>query len=169
MDQGKKNKRINPFSTSPSGSVANFFAKLVARHDFIQGVILDNLSFQVRRLGVKLGDLADLTWKNRLRITKYFSGGLLVFIVMLCMFNYVTGYEYSYNGLKLGLVKDQKNVTEVVSVAAEGLTKEYGVDVQIDPETDFSYRRVVVTGKQTDTSDDILRKLTYVQNAKATA
>ena len=151
------------------GAVANFCAKLVARHDFIQGILYDNISFQARRLSDKMGDFADLIWKNRLRITKYFAGGLIVFILMLCVFNYVTGYEYSYNGRTLGIVKDQQQVNEVLDVASDGLTREYGVDVQLNPEKDFSYRRVVATGKELDKSDDILRKLTYVQNAKASA
>ena len=86
-------------------------------------------------------------------------------------FALTTGYEYSYNGRPLGIVKEQKDVVEILELASEELSQEYGSNIVIDPEEDITFRTVVSYGKEVDTEDDVLRRLTYMGeiNAQASA
>lgn len=149
--------------------LAPIMAKIISRHDFVQGVIFDNFSFIFARLKEKVGKQVAYMWEERMVIVRYAACGALVLICMISVFNYATGYEYSYNGRTLGLVKEQDDVAKVLDAAATGLTKEYGVDVQIDINRDFSFRKVVIMNRHTDNDDEVLAKLTYMQDARALA
>ena len=93
------------------------------------------------------------------------------FIVIAIAIALTTGYEYSYNGRPLGIVKEQQDVVEILELASEELSQEYGSSIVIDPEKDITFRTVVSYGKEIDTEDDVLRRLTYMGeiNAQASA
>ena len=80
-----------------------------------------------------------------------------------------TGYQYSYNGRPLGIVKEQKDVLEILELASEELSQEYGSNIEIDPAKDITFKRVVSYGKAVDTEDDVLRRLTYMGEINASA
>ena len=93
------------------------------------------------------------------------------FIAIAIAIALTTGYEYSYNGRPLGIVKEQQDVVEILELASEELSQEYGSSIVIDPEKDITFRTVVSYGKEIDTEDDVLRRLTYMGeiNAQASA
>lgn len=93
------------------------------------------------------------------------------FIVIAIAIALTTGYEYSYNGRPLGIVKEQQDVVKILEMASEELSQEYGSNIVIDPEKDITFRTVVSYGKEIDTEDDVLRRLTYMGeiNAQASA
>lgn len=156
-------------SVSRPNGLSKVMGKIVSRHDFYQEVIFDNISFQFSRLRKMIRKQGRLAWDGRMTALKYSTVAVIILICMISVFNYATGYEYSYNGRTLGLVKNQEDVAKVVEIASKGLTKEYGVDVQIDINKDFSFRRVVTVDRTTDTPDQVLAKLTYMQDARASA
>lgn len=90
-------------------------------------------------------------------------------IIIAGAFAFTTGYEYSYNGRVLGIVKEQKDVLEILDLASEELSQEYGSNIQIDPEEDITFRTVVSYGKDIDSEDDVLRRLTYMGEINADA
>lgn len=156
-------------SVSRHNGLSKVMGRIVSRHDFYQEVLFDNISFQFSRLRKFIRKQGRLAWDGRMTALKYSTVAVIIMICLISVFNYATGYEYSYNGRTLGLVKNQEDVSKVVAIASKGLTKEYGVDVQIDINKDFSFRRVVTVDRTTDTPDQVLAKLTYMQDAKASA
>lgn len=78
--------------------------------------------------------------------------------------NYNTAYEYSYNGKTLGVVKDKDDVLKITSLVSAALTEEKDVEVVMDGEDDIKFKRVAIIGSDihVDTSEDVLRRLTYV-------
>lgn len=157
---------VMPGSGRGLGKLAS---SLVSRYDFVQEIVYDNLYFLYTRIRRRAVSFIEMLWDGRMTVLKYGTVGLIVVICMISVFNYATGYEYSYNGRVLGLVKNQETVSRVVEVAAGGLAREYGVDVQVDINRDFSFRKVVTMDRHTDDADEVLAKITYMQDTKATA
>ncbi len=122
-------------------------------------------------LGRKLHQLRVRTIENKKDLIK---NALILGAGCICMagvFAGATDYEYSYNGRPLGIVKEQRDVLEILELASEELSQEYGSNIVIDPEEDITFRPVVSYGKEVDTEDDVLRRLTYMGeiNAQASA
>lgn len=157
------------FSVSRTGGLSGFAAAAVNKCDFVINVLADNIVFQATRLRHAFNRFCLKAWKNRITCLKYFTGIVILTICTVAVFNHVTGYEYSYNGRVLGLVKNQEDAIKVLDIASKGLTSEYGVDVQIDPKEDMTFRRVVIVDRTVDNMDEVLRKFTYMQDTKATA
>ena len=157
------------FSVTRTGGLSGIAASAVNRCDFVINVLADNIVFQAVRLQRALNRLCLRIWKNRMLCLKYFTGIVILTICTVSVFNHVTGYEYSYNGRVLGLVKNQEDTLKVLDIASKGLTSEYGVDVQIDPKEDITFRKVVIIDRTVDNMDEVLRKFTYMQDTKATA
>lgn len=93
-----------------------------------------------------------------------FGAALLTFVII---FSVTTDYEYSYHGRALGIVKEQRDVLEILELASEELSKEYGSNITIDPDTDITFRPVVSYGKEIDDQDTVLRRLTYMGEINA--
>ena len=96
------------------------------------------------------------------------GGGCLIMVII---FSWATDYEYSYHGRPLGIVEEQRDVIEILDLASEELSKEYGSSIVIDPETDITFRPVTSYGKEIDNQDTVLKRLTYMGeiNAQVTA
>ena len=92
-------------------------------------------------------------------------------VAMVGAFAMATGYEYSYNGRVLGIVREQSDVLDILDLASEELSQEYGSNIEIDPDEDITFRSVVSYGKEIDSQDDVLRRFTYMSeiNAQASA
>lgn len=93
-----------------------------------------------------------------------FGAAFLAFVII---FSVATDYEYSYHGRALGIVKEQRDVLEILDLASEELSKEYGSNITIDPETDITFRPVVSYGREIDNQDTVLRRLTYMGEINA--
>lgn len=88
-------------------------------------------------------------------------------LAMVIIFSWATDYEYSYHGKPLGIVKEQRDVIEILDLASEELSKEYGSSIVIDPETDITFRPVTSYGKEIDNQDTVLKRLTYMGEINA--
>ena len=56
-------------------------------------------------------------------------------VAMVVTFAMCTGYQYSYNGRPLGIVKEHSDVLDILDLASEELSQEYGSNIVIDPST----------------------------------
>ena len=132
-----------------------------------------------KHIGKKINEAADTLVANepvkikRLRSfaerhKKMMLATFIVFVVVtigsIWIYNYNMAYEYSYNGKTLGVVKDKEDVLKITTLVQDALTEDRDVEVVIDPEDDIKFERVAIIGssKHVDTSEDVLRRLTYV-------
>ncbi len=90
---------------------------------------------------------------------------LLMFLVGVAgIVNFFTVFEYSYNGKALGYVDNRENVIKITDLVQKALTEDMDVKVVIDAKNDIDFRRVANFHRDLtiDTSDDVLRRLTYM-------
>lgn len=99
----------------------------------------------------------------------YFAGTVAIAVAVVAIFSYATGYEYFYNGKHLGYVKNQEDVTKVLGLVSEELSREYGSNIQINEESDISFKSMFVLDKEIDSIDTVLKRLTYMSDMKAEA
>ena len=93
-----------------------------------------------------------------------FIVAVVVAIGTIWIYNYNTAYEYSYNGKTLGVVKDKEDVLKITNLVQSALTEDRDVEVIIDEQDDIKFKRVAIIGSSlhVDTSEDVLRRMTYV-------
>ncbi len=89
---------------------------------------------------------------------------LLVCVGAAGVINYCTIYEYSYNGHSLGYVKSKDQVLQITDMVQHALTEDKEMQVIIDPKDDITFQRVSTLDREVtpDSSEDVLRRLTYV-------
>lgn len=58
----------------------------------------------------------DFLHVHKAKLLESFAIIVLVAIAVLAVYNYATGYEYSYHGRALGYVKDQEDVIRVLDI-----------------------------------------------------
>ena len=92
------------------------------------------------------------------------TGVIIVIILTLSFFNYVTGYEYAYNKRVIGVVKNQEELLALVDIINEQLSKEHEAMITIDKNKHISFKRVFIMGKDVDNQEKALRKLTYMRD-----
>ena len=101
--------------------------------------------------------------------------GLLVVGVLaagiLILFDSFTVYEYAYNGKVLGYVKEQEEVTEVLDIAGEKLSKNNGgtAPVEFVANQNVTFNPVDGRGKSTDDMDTAVNKLIYMTDIETEA
>lgn len=118
-------------------------------------------------IGRRVHDFHVLIIKHAKTILKnllILGGGCLIMVVV---FAWATDYEYSYHGRTLGIVKEQRDVIEILDLASDELSKEYGSSIVIDPENDITFRTVVSSGREIDNQDTVLKRLTYMGEINA--
>jgi len=149
--------------------IVNFAAALVTMHDNIQ-LHIDRRVFIIQYYLAKgYHRLRKKVVAHMKELLQYFTGGLLIAIGVVVLFSYATGYEYSYNGKHLGYVKNQEDVTKVLDLVSEELSKEYGSNIQINEDSDITFTDAVIIDKEIDNIDTVLKKLTYMSDMKAEA
>ena len=98
---------------------------------------------------------------------------LLVCVGAAGVINYCTAYEYSYNGHVLGYVKSKDEVLQITDMVQRALTEDKEIQVIIDAKDDITFQRVSMLDRDVvpDSSDEVLRRLTYMGdlNVKAYA
>lgn len=94
---------------------------------------------------------------------------LLVGVGVVAVFASAVDYEYAYNGRTLGIVREQRDVLEILEMVSEELSLEYGSSIVIDPETDITFNPVISYGKDIDDADTVLRRFTYMGDIQAQA
>ncbi len=96
---------------------------------------------------------------------------LLVCVGAAGVINYCTAYEYSYNGHMLGYVKSKDEVLRITDMVQRALTEDKDMQVIIDDKDDITFKRVSTLDKDVipDTSDEVLRRLTYMGDVNVKA
>lgn len=112
--------------------------------------------------------LMDLAQYRRV-IIRDFMIILIVGVGAVAVFASAVDYEYAYNGRTLGIVKEQRDVLEILDMVSEELSLEYGSSIVIDPETDITFKPVISYGKDIDDADTVLRRFTYMGDIQAQA
>ena len=112
----------------------------------------------------KIRNLRRFVDNHKKMVIATFIAFVAVVIGTIWIFNYNTAYEYSYNGKTLGVVKDKEDVLKITNLVQYALTEERAVEVIIDKEDDIEFKRVSIFGSSmhVDTSEDVLRRMTYV-------
>ena len=107
--------------------------------------------------------------KHRRAIVKHFIIVLLVGVGVIAVFASAVDYEYAYNGRALGIVREQRDVLEILEMVSEELSLEYGSNIAINPETDITFKPVISYGKDIDDADTVLKRFTYMGDIQAQA
>ena len=96
--------------------------------------------------------------------------GVLIAIV-LAVFDKYTVYEYSYNGMSLGYVNNQEDVTDVLDIAGTMLTENTSsnVDIRFTANQNVTFKPVDARGKSTDDADTVVNKLVYMTDIETEA
>ena len=150
-------------------NLVNLAAAFITMHDNIQ-LHIDRRIFIIQYYIAKgYHKLRKKVLAHMKELLTYFTGTLLVAIGVVTLFSYATGYEYSYNGKHLGYVKHQEDVTKVLDLVSEELSKEYGSNIQINEDSDITFKEMVIVDKEIDNIDAVLKKLTYMSDMKAEA
>ena len=97
------------------------------------------------------------------------TGSAAVATVLVCsaaVFNYCTAFEYSYNGTALGIVDSKDDVLAVTELVESAMSQENNMNVIIRSE-DITFKRVsVLGGADVDSTEDVLKRLTYMGDFK---
>ena len=90
---------------------------------------------------------------------------------ILIIFDHFTVYEYAYNGMVLGYVKEQEEVTDVLEVAGDKLTENSGslLDIEFVPNRNVTFNLVDSGGKSLDDSDVAVNKFVYMTDIEVEA
>ena len=116
--------------------------------------------------------------KNYFDIHKKLLLGILAVAVLMVVgiagyFNYYTLYEYSYNGQLLGYVKNKDDVLRITDMVQKALTTDKDIQVVIDDKKDIEFKKVSTLDPDkdivADTSDEVLRQLTYMRDLNVKA
>lgn len=150
-------------------AIMNLGASLIDFYDRSSAVVEWFILKTFVLMGRKQHDLRIRAIKNKGEIIKnaiILMSGVICIALAIAL---TTGYQYSYNGRPLGIVREQKDVLEILELASEELSQEYGSNIEIDPAKDITFKRIVSYGKAVDTEDDVLRRLTYMGEINASA
>lgn len=114
----------------------------------------------------KLRNFRHFAERHKMMLMSVFIVFVLLVAGSIWIFNYNTAYEYSYNGKTLGVVKDKEDVLKITNLVQDALTEERDVEVVINEEDDIQFKRVAIIGSSlhVDSSEDVLRRMTYVGN-----
>ena len=150
-------------------SAAEAMAKLIVGIDRRNEELAEKTTQIVKRSNFKLRLAREYAELNKAKLLVRLVFFLIVATVIAAGVSHVSAYEYSYNGRVLGVVKNQEDVLKLLDVVTEQLTKEYNAEVKIDKNLDIVFDRVISLNREIDVSEEVLKKLTYMQDMKAKA
>lgn len=126
------------------------------------------LNFKFKFLNKK-HDLALFIHENSKEMAIYFTGLIVVSILLLSSLNAFTGYEYSYKGRNLGIVANEDDVVKVVDIVNKGLSEKYDMNINIDPETDMDFVKTYSVDKDIDNMDTVLKRMSNMSDTRTEA
>lgn len=150
-------------------SASEAMAKIIAGIDHRNEEMAGQATKIVSRSNLKLMIAREYAELNKAKLLIKLVLFLVVATIIASGVSYVSAYEYSYNGRVLGVVKNQEDVLKLLDVVTEKLTKEYNAEVKIDKNLDIDFNRVISVNREVDISEEVLKKLTYMQDMKAKA
>lgn len=144
-------------------------ARIITANDNFQSKV-DTRIFIISYFLAKALHEARETFKiKRKSYLTHFAGIILIAIAVGALFDYATAFEYSYNGRVLGYVRNQEDVTKVLSLVSKELSEEYNSKITIDEDSNIAFRNVVSLNRDIDDIDTVLKRLTYMSDMQARA
>lgn len=127
-------------------------------------------AYEKSRLGQKLERFKRYSEDHKKGMLMVFAIAMMVVMGAAGVLNYCTAYEYSYNGQKLGLVKEKDDVLQITDLVQGALTEEKNMKIVIDAKDDITFhRKLALDESQIDNSEQVLKRLTYMGDLKVKA
>ena len=127
-------------------------------------------AYEKSRLGQKLERLKRYSEDHKKGMLMVFAITMMAVMGAAGVLNYCTAYEYSYNGQKLGLVKEKDDVLQITDLVQGALTEEKNMKIVIDAKDDITFhRKLALDESQIDNSEQVLKRLTYMGDLKVKA
>ena len=127
-------------------------------------------AYEKSRLGQKLEHLKRYSEDHKKGMLMVFAIAMMGVMGAAGVLNYCTAYEYSYNGQKLGLVKEKDGVLQITDLVQGALTEEKNMKIVIDAKDDITFhRKLALDESQIDNSEQVLKRLTYMGDLKVKA
>ena len=127
-------------------------------------------AYETSRLGQKLERFKRYSEDHKKGMLMVFAIAMMVVMGAAGVLNYCTAYEYSYNGQKLGLVKEKDDVLQITDLVQGALTEEKNMKIVIDAKDDITFhRKLALDESQIDDSEQVLKRLTYMGDLKVKA
>lgn len=127
-------------------------------------------AYEKSRLGQKLERLKRYSEDHKKGMLMVFAIAMMVVMGAAGVLNYCTAYEYSYNGQKLGLVKEKDDVLQITDLVQGALTEEKNMKIVIDAKDDITFhRKLALDESKIDNSEQVLKRLTYMGDLKVKA
>lgn len=127
-------------------------------------------AYEKSRLGQKLERLKRYSEDHKKGMLMVFAIAMMGVMGAAGALNYCTAYEYSYNGQKLGLVKEKDDVLQITDLVQGALTEEKNMKIVIDAKDDITFhRKLALDESQIDNSEQVLKRLTYMGDLKVKA
>lgn len=127
-------------------------------------------AYEKSRLGQKLERFKRYSEDHKKGMLMVFAIAMMVVMGAAGVLNYCTAYEYSYNGQKLGLVKEKNDVLQITDLVQGALTEEKNMKIVIDAKDDITFhRKLTLDESKIDNSEQVLKRLTYMGDLKVKA
>lgn len=137
-----------------------------ARAKFSFNNMLSLRTWQNSRYGKALASFGRFCDRHKRGIITASSAVATVLVFSAAVFNYCTAFEYSYNGTALGIVDNKDDVLAVTELVEGAMSQESNMNVIIRSE-DIDFKRVsIVGGADVDSTEDVLKRLTYMGDFK---
>lgn len=107
--------------------------------------------------------------KQLAELAKHLVLFVLIAVALVTIFSYSLGFQYSYNGRVLGYVRDQDDVLRILELVSSQLSEEHGSTIQINEDSDISFKTVYLLDKEIDDTDTVLKRMTYMSDTRAEA
>lgn len=150
-------------------AMAESMAKLISDMDQKNEELAVRTTNMMRLSNLKIRIAREYAELNKAKLLVILTVVLIIATAVAAGINSITGYEYSYNGRVLGVVKEQEDVLKILDVVQEQLSKEHNAQVAIDRNLDIRFERVIALNREIDDSEEVLRQLTYMQDMKIKA
>ncbi len=131
-------------------------------HDKIQAKIDRFFAALLYSIVYEINDIRNRYKQNYVSMLTTFFSAIVVICMMLLVFNHEIAYQYSYNGRVLGYVSDQEQVNNILEVAGEKLSELNNAKIKFSIGQNITFKQVPTSGKDVDSADQVLNKLTYM-------
>lgn len=150
-------------------AMSESMAKLISDMDQKNEELALRTTNVMRLSNLKLRIAREYAELNKAKLLVILTVALMIATAVAAGVSSITGYEYSYNGRVLGVVKEQEDVLKILDVVQDQLSKEHNAEVAIDRNLDIHFDRVIALNREIDDSEEVLRQLTYMQDMKIKA
>lgn len=167
----RKARRLKVKPYEKSGRGVKFLSYLIDARDKAQIKIDDYAVERGKNFAKAAHDVASTYRTSRRTIAMSLLTVGIISSAILIVFDHFTVYEYAYNGMVLGYVKEQEEITDVLEVAGEKLTENSGssLDIEFVPNQNVTFNLVDSRDRNLDDSDIAINKLVYMTDIETEA